>query len=615
MPLSKLRLHSEPYAATGNIGDSGFRKLLGAPSLDLIQTVIREAIQNSCDADKTGRGPEIRIRLRTLNEREAQVVRQNVLVELPFEPTSAEKLTRFRDGAALQVLEICDFNTTGLGGPTRADRLPRGATSTDFIDFLRNVGTSRDTDLGGGTYGFGKVSLYLASKCQTILVDTRTDENSGSQRRFMGCHLGPAADVELADGSCARLTGRHWWGHREADEEPADPLVDEQAGQLADALGFLPRDLGRSGTSIMILDPELGEGGLEAATGRIAETLLWNFWPRMMRTCPNGKRLNIQLELNGDMVAIPDPEEFPPLDLFCDAMNRIRDGHDRVTMLECRRPVKELGRLSIVRGLRARRTPLVEDGESLFPQQSAHIAVMRPVELVVRYYEGDPLSDASAEWAGVFVASEEKQVERAFADAEPPAHDDWQFQNMPSGHARTFVKRAVEQIRKAAKEVAAPGIGPTPTSEGKQQLAAVAARLGGLLAGDAGNGARPPRAGGGGGASRKRRASAPEFVGLEFVDGQKVAVFQSEITGEGPQTYLRATPRIMIDGGTSKADLAEGERAPTVLRISMKTTDLAARGSVAEIGDAQGVAEIRVRMPDDCAVGLSLAMETAGETS
>src|SRR5690606_40680361 len=74
----------------------------------------------------------------------------------------------------LRVLEICDFNSTGLGGPTSADVVSEADEPQDFINFIRNVGMARDTHHGGGTYGYGKTSLYAMSACSTILVDTQT---------------------------------------------------------------------------------------------------------------------------------------------------------------------------------------------------------------------------------------------------------------------------------------------------------------------------------------------------------------------------------------------------------------------------------------------------------
>ena len=111
MSLARLSLHSEPYAPTGNIGDSGFRKLLGTPSLDLIQTVVREAVQNCCDADKSGNGPEVLIRLRRLDESQTRVMREHALCELPHEAQSRSRLQSFLESPQPTVLEICESAT------------------------------------------------------------------------------------------------------------------------------------------------------------------------------------------------------------------------------------------------------------------------------------------------------------------------------------------------------------------------------------------------------------------------------------------------------------------------------------------------------------------------
>ncbi len=50
--MSLLELFSEPFARTGNIAADGFKKLLGCPAQDLLQTVLRESIQNSIDAGR-----------------------------------------------------------------------------------------------------------------------------------------------------------------------------------------------------------------------------------------------------------------------------------------------------------------------------------------------------------------------------------------------------------------------------------------------------------------------------------------------------------------------------------------------------------------------------------
>lgn len=164
MPTKRVSIYPEPYAASGNIGDGGLRKLLGAPSLNMLQMVIREAVQNSCDAAKLGTGPEILIRVRTLTKDQIKTLKETIFCELPINRDSRAGILNFLNSAAPNVLEICDFQTVGLGGPTRADWVPQGTKVTDFIDFMRNFGSNHDTHNRGGTYGFGKVSLYKASK-------------------------------------------------------------------------------------------------------------------------------------------------------------------------------------------------------------------------------------------------------------------------------------------------------------------------------------------------------------------------------------------------------------------------------------------------------------------
>ena len=145
----------------------------------------------------------------------------------------------------------------------------------------------------------------------------------------------------------------------------------------------------------------------------------------MMRDTPLHQRFKCRVEIDGSRLSIPSPEDFPPLDLFSKAMRAVRSGTGNdVKSIASQKPAKVLGTLAIEPGLRTPRRPIVGEG-SLFPSASHHIALMRPIELVVKYLEGSPLPDERLEWAGVFVTSRDEEVEQAFADSEPPVHDDW----------------------------------------------------------------------------------------------------------------------------------------------------------------------------------------------
>lgn len=610
--MQELKLHSEPYAPTGNIGDSGFKKLLGTPDLDVMQTVIRESIQNSCDAAKIGLGPDILIRLRTLTSSQIDAMRQRILLELPANPESRKHLAQFLNSSRPRVLEICDFNTTGLGGPTRADRIPVGEDTTDFIDFLRNVGTSRDTMHGGGTYGFGKVSLYLASQCSTIIVDSLAQKEVMTARRLMGCHLGPSHQEQLPGGLLKRFTGRHWWGEPVIDGDFVDPAFDDRAEVLSRAIG-LPERNGKSGTSIMILDPCVGENDEGEIAGRIVENILFFFWPRMTEDVSPTSKISVRVELNGNSVPVPAPESFPPLDLFTSAIRKIRSGHESVQAIASQRPAKHLGKLAIEKGLRGRRVRLVS-GESVFPAQCAHIAVMRPVELVVKYFEGQPLEHAQLEWGGVFIADDDDEVERAFANSEPPAHDDWQPKILPEkSPERTYVNVAVREIRKAAMSAGDTGQQHIePGSNKGPSLTEVSDALGKFLGDNAEGGTSAQRRSSSGGVKSKRRLSRPFFIGLEEADGQRAAKFGLMARAGRHPIRVSLEAGLVIDGSFLSASEVDEARRPRLLRIVEQRTMKQLASEFIDIPETGGEYEVLVAIPEDCASSLRVSVETEG---
>jgi hypothetical protein len=612
--MTKLTLHSEPYGRTGNIG-ANVRKLLGAPHLDPFQMMIREVLQNCCDAAKLGKGPEVFLRLRRLGPEAAKAMRERVFAVLPAEQTSQALLREFATSDVPVVLEISDVNTTGLAGPTRADRIPVGTKHTDFIDFLRNIGTPRDTDQGGGTYGFGKMSLYGASRCHTILVDTLAIGEGGPVRRLMGCHVGSSFDVR-EDGMMLRFTGRHWWGIPSDDGETVEPLTGEYAEQLAEQLGFLERGTDRTGTSIMILGFDTGDRSLEAFGGRIAETVLWNFWPRMMEDTPASRRLTVHIEIDGQPMELPKPEDFPPLDLFCAAMRRVRAiQEERSAEVYCLNPRKKLGRLTVERGLRARRTRLVEE-ESLFPENCSHIAVMRPAELVVRYFEGEAFPDQRLEWAGVFLVDKDREVERAFAESEPPAHDDWVPENIQERNAKRYVNVALREIKRTAKEVAGVGERSLSGAAASPPLARVSGLLGSTLAGvgTGGAGKRTGTGTGSGGPRPKRARALPAtFVELRSDNGGAVAVFHTDVVQDTGRNgvVLRGEAGILVDGNSATPVRGLTDH-PKIIGIRRLEGDLISEGSELRIDGSDGTFEVLVRVPANCAATLDVSVVEEG---
>jgi hypothetical protein len=607
--MNTLDLFTEPYGSTGNIGEN-FLRLLGAPNTDALQTVIREAVQNIADAAKLGVGPEVLIRLRRLDDQQMQFMRNRVLVKLPEEAHSKANLKRFLDQDNPVVLEICDFQTTGLGGPTRADRIPIGTKRTDFINFLRNIGTPRDTDHGGGTYGFGKAALYSVSRCQTIFVDTYIEDDGVSERRLIGCHVGSRFE-RAEDGMLRQFTGRHWWGESDKADGIADPALNDFAEELASGIGFPERGPRQTGTSIMMIDFHTDDDDLVSIGNRIVEGLLWSFWPRMMRDTPESKRFNCRVFAGHEELEIPCPENFPPLELFCDAMRMARSGQGNgFRAIASQRPTKHLGNLAIRTGLRAARRRLTE--ESLFPAVAHHIALMRPVELVVKYLKGPPFPSDQFEWAGVFLVDGDDEVERAFALAEPPAHDDWVPANMEKGVAKTYVRVALDRLQQAALEMGSTVGSRVGGGADGPPLAKVAGRLGTALLGVTGDGAGVRRRDNRQTLVRVLRptASRPMFAGLTRRDDRTVAMFMIDVRQDAAKSgeRLKVTAAIAVEGSASKFE--EFATSPCVLSIRADGSSIASDNDTIELRGLEGRFAVEVTVPQDCAVTLDAEILT-----
>ena len=605
MSLAQLTLHSEPYGSTGNIGPN-LRRLLGTPTLDPLQTLVRESVQNIADAARLGLRARVLFRIRTLRDAQRTAMREHVLTRVPEEEDSRQRLQAFLTREAPVVLEICDFGTVGLGGPTRADRVPDGGERADFADFLWNVGSPRDVQHGGGTYGFGKAALYRASRCSAILVDSLVTGGGEGAHRLIASHVGKSFYSPWA-GTLRPYTGRHWWGVEERDGGSTfvAPLMDTPARELAAALGMPSRTTTESGTSIMILDFDLDETKAETAGWMVVETLLWNFWPRMLRTTPEDRRFDCRVEVEGRSLPIPEPEQTAPLHLFAKAMDAARNGQGE--SLRSERPKKALGTLAIKKGPCAPRGLIGNLAESVLPRPCRHIALMRPVELVVKYLEGQPLPDDRAEWAGVFLVSDEPEVEGAFAAAEPPAHDSWEPTNLPKGRAKTYVNVALTRLGRRASDM---GQAPSPEPEAAREgppLARTAGLMGRVLGGTSGDGGRdePPaketiRSRGRG---RRPTASRPIFVRLERDNEGTIGVFRTTVRQDHGKTgrLLRVSAAVVMDGRkSSDPSLPQ----PIVLGLHGGTPVLSAHGDDLILNGAEGDFDIRVRMPERAAAAV-----------
>lgn len=437
----------------GDLDGDGWLKLLGKPDVDLPSMLVRETAQNSWDARDRRRTPVFDMHLRTLSGPALSVLRRNILTGGGGEL----KLDRLLEQSRVRVLEISDRGTHGLRGPVRNDKpIPHG-TPTDFVDFVLGVGAPPDNPRSGGSYGFGKVVTYMTSSVGTILIWSRTDTARGLEDRLIASAIGSSF---VRGGQ--RFTGRHWWGIETAPSEggPVQPLRGQLAASLAGQVfsrGFEPRE---TGTSLLIIDPRLGEA--DDDEGLIEQwrmAIRRNLWPKLIQNQATDRRMDISLRHDGSVVDLRAHD--PRLEAFEECLKAVRreqSGDEgaasplvHVEEVRSLRPQKLVGHVAMTRFIRP------NDGED---DLTHHVCLMRnEAELVVKYEAFPQSTDGLTAWAGVFKPVPE--LDPIYSQSEPPAHDDWVPKSLTNKTDRTLVNTCYTKTKDIVAEYLAPKTVPT----------------------------------------------------------------------------------------------------------------------------------------------------------
>ncbi|RIX27847.1 hypothetical protein [Amnibacterium setariae] len=575
---------SQPFPPDGGAAADGIMKQLGRPKLDPLTVLVREAAQNSWDARMPGASVDFRIGIRRLGD---GVDAWRAALDHGRPPESG-LLAGIDWSAETLVMTISDRGTRGLGGPLRAGVEAPEGVHPDFVQFLRNVGEPRDQHLGGGSFGFGKGIYYGLSGVGSILVDSRSVEES-SGRRLMGASLTSAWSREGQ-----RYTGRHWWGVV-ADDGIPDPLQGEDAERQAAALGlpgFSPDDFG---TDITILAPRFGSANddelrtPEDALRYIRSSIVWHLWPKTVSS-ESAPVMNFFTEFENDLELVPPAESVEQLRPFVAALQAARAGERSYS------PKKRL-----VASLGIELTPerrLIDDEFSVarpFDAPLRHIARMRRAELVVDYQELPEHFDPAVGYSGVFLASEE--ADASFVAAEPPTHDDWRVANLDP-EDRRVVAGAMRFMRAQVAAMMQPpqadGAGSHDAGLGRlsTRLAAFAVGLTGsgshqLLADVSAVSGSPSRPSGrvgsasdngtsdgaGGAHSRRRQGDSPDARvkvvdgPALFVDERGVTVVRSLVEVPDVPREIRVTAKVVVvlDSGKPEAEPPTAAEVPRVL--------------------------------------------------
>lgn len=543
-----LQWYPKPLTV-GDMDGTGAQKMLGrASNVSAAEVLVRETAQNSWDACASDTRMSFELHLRRATDEERKTLREDVFTG----PSAA--LNQIAVGQSLSkrelwLLEVNDRDTKGLGGPTTNTQRAKPGQPTNYRDFVLNLGSPRDEHLGGGTYGFGKTASYGASECGAIVMWSRSEEGQSLEHRFIASAMTPSFTYRDRP-----YTGRHWWGLR-GEEDPILPLQHMPAAELGARLFRRWFERYQTGTSLLIIDPKFDGATPQQFARQLAGAALKNLWPKLH---PDTTRtfMDIRVLYEGQEIPLGTPSEHPILQHFATALQMVRDvqggGSPKSAFAHVAEPFSgqpvgakrtALGQLVLIP------FPTPDSSTSPFEDEwpMNHVCYMRHrAELVVRYAPFPAHHSDGISWVGVFKPAEE--ADDAFADSEPPTHDDWTVQGVSDRTLKSIVNISLKRIREEVKA----WLSPTSPDGGRAAQSHPAAVLANALSGlvPQADGQRvTPKEGRkpGSAAPRKARPSAviEEYILGPIFEGLQEWAFKVEFQSPRQSDFL-LTPQLAI---------------------------------------------------------------------
>lgn len=608
-----MKLYSEPFAPTGNMGGNGVQRLLGGYRLDFWPVFVRETIQNSWDAAKSDRESPVAysLDLKSYSKEGWKTVWKETLAEsAPIDSDSdssdgqGSQWRNLTSAGPKTLLLVADRDTTGMGGPAQASTL-MSAVKRDFADFVFNIGIPPDTEAGGGLFGYGKSILYNASLASTILMHTHcVDEHGELDSRLISIGLGSPQE-NPQEGTL--LTGRHWWGDTDS-YDTVGPVRGEEADRIAGLIGLPNFESAETGTTVAVVAPDLGEQGPREFMEALQKACLWHCWPKVLDT-GNGPDMTFSFAVDGEQLPTLEPDDIDRLKPFCDAFRKLQKGpsEDNVHRIRSLRPKKDIGNF----GLELFPFSAGADDTPMRPFEGPthHVAVMRTPNLVVRYVPFSEHPLPNMEWAGVFKVL--PKMDREFAGYEPPAHDEWLM--TPPGsvsYGRNFWRISRTRIEElVADEVDSSLSGVSGASDSFGLLSDELGNLfmeGGGTGLGGGRGSRTGRGGRGG-----VRGPGIEWGEPNLVDSDGLVIHEFPFTvdhvpgSEG--TTVRATVGVRVAGGDREGEPPPGLLSPTIRSFRAPSGEEYNKDQVEiTMGEPEGEWVVVVEAPKECVIVFDL---------
>lgn len=210
MALTEIRFLANEARKAEGLAYAGFETFRGSP----YNSCARETGQNSRDAPN-GEGP-VRVTFNLLHLDRKDVPFTDELaqsiqccLEAPRDEKTRSHLERALgtiSAPVIKVLEIADYNTTGLTGPT-------DDAASVFTALVKGDGvTNKRDETSAGSFGIGKNAAYAVSDLQTVIYSTRWSEPGTEALRFAA--QGRLRLISHVNGG-AHFSAEGYWGNPE----------------------------------------------------------------------------------------------------------------------------------------------------------------------------------------------------------------------------------------------------------------------------------------------------------------------------------------------------------------------------------------------------------------
>lgn len=457
----------------GTISAGGVLKNLFGSKLSVTEIFLREAVQNSYDArvsdpERPGKKKPLIFKIHAYRFSKEQLTSLKKL--LGFNNPSSFFYRNILPNISENMLniEVTDLNTFGLiGKPQPTDTLG----DQNFAHFVYFTGNDKKKDkASGGSFGFGKASLYAFSKARTIIVYSRISSqiDSNREKKYQSRLIAIASDERIEDA-----IDRCWWGKRvdatQTQGMYAAPIIGTEADEIAASLGMGIFDEDQTGTSILVLNadsdkPVKDEYDNIKTIDEIIQKDLPRFIVHWYWNKIATKNIFFELKYENELIEIENPAEINPYKTFIKAYKKYQENKKDRKFSETKtfakvmmeRPKVDIGYISLSS------SPIMnvkyKDLFPIFKSGEPVVAFMRGIGHIVYYDKFSFVTDnAENTCYGIFKTDttaapngEEKgAVDREFRLMENQTHDKWEYQK--GKHDYNYLKAVTFKVDEMVK--------------------------------------------------------------------------------------------------------------------------------------------------------------------